>query len=369
MKPIELQHLIIQFLEQYQDDHDAFHNLPPIMIWSGPGIGKSSIVRSVATELGIDFIDVRLAQREPVDIRGLPVPDKETATVKWFVPDEWPRDPKSRGIIFFDELSAADRSLQVAAYELILDRRLGNLYTVPDGWYICAAGNRSEDRAVAVPMSSALANRFLHVDLEPDITSWAAWAFANKIHPSVIGFLRFRPEWLFHQANENLERGWPTPRSWERVSAVLKSTPALPEGLLFEAITGLVGATAGAEFRAFYSLGKNVSDVAKMMRNPTEKLIIPKQPDQQYALCAAMAHYLWQGATPAEEKTLLDGFFRISLSLTSDFALMALTDALGTDENRQIHRERCQKIFAHPQYAAWRKRHGSSCEKYREDRK
>ncbi len=190
------------------------------MVWGATGLGKSSILRDVAAERGIGFIDVRLAQREPVDIRGLPVPGEDG--VKWLVASEWPRDPKSRGIILFDEITAADRSLQVAAYEFILDRRLGELYRVPDGWYICAAGNRTQDRAVAATMSSALANRFLHVEMVDDVESWIAWASAHDIHPSVAGFIRFRPTCLFNQEGENLERGWPSPRSWERVSHMVK---------------------------------------------------------------------------------------------------------------------------------------------------
>ncbi|HBF91048.1 MAG TPA: hypothetical protein DDX09_07755, partial [Hyphomonas atlantica] len=120
------------------------------------------------------FIDIRLSQREPVDLRGLPVPDGDS--VNWLISGEWPGDPESRGIILFDEITAADRSLQVAAYELILDRRLGNLYSLPDGWLVVAAGNRAEDRAVAQTFSSALANRFCHLDVEADLDSWCQWA-------------------------------------------------------------------------------------------------------------------------------------------------------------------------------------------------
>ena len=170
----DLRRLLKLQAQKLIDHPELSKKLPPLMVWGAPGIGKSSIMRSVAEELGIGFIDVRLAQREPVDIRGLPVPDKESKSVAWYVSDEWPRDPASRGIIMFDEITAADRSLQVAAYELILDRRLGDLYKMPDGWYVCAAGNRVEDAAVAMTMSSALANRFLHVELGGDVESWIA---------------------------------------------------------------------------------------------------------------------------------------------------------------------------------------------------
>ena len=119
----ELERLLRHQLTEIFAHPELAGQLPPLMIWGAPGIGKSTIIRTVAQELGIGFIDVRLAQREPVDIRGLPVPDGDS--VRWLVSSDWPRDPDSRGIILFDELTAADRSLQVAAYEFILDRRLG----------------------------------------------------------------------------------------------------------------------------------------------------------------------------------------------------------------------------------------------------
>ena len=168
----ELEKLLKMQLEALAANPEMASALPPLMVWGAPGLGKSSILRDVAREFGIGFIDVRLAQREQVDIRGLPVSGPDG--VKWLVASGLPRDPNSRGIILFDEITAADRSLQVAAYEFILDRRLGELYKVPDGWYICAAGNRTEDRAVAATMSSALANRFLHVEMQEDVESWIA---------------------------------------------------------------------------------------------------------------------------------------------------------------------------------------------------
>ena len=157
-------------------------DLPAILLRGAPGVGKSTIVREVAEKLGIGFIDIRLSQMEPVDLRGLPVPNHDDKSVEWYVTSDLPRDPKSKGIILFDEITAADRSLQVASYELILDRRLGKLYKLPDGWYIVAAGNRTIDKAVSTTMSSALANRFLHFDVEADIESWREWAVQHDIH-------------------------------------------------------------------------------------------------------------------------------------------------------------------------------------------
>ncbi len=331
--------------------------LPPLMVWGAPGIGKSSILRSIAAEMEIGFIDVRLAQREPVDIRGLPVPDGDR--VRWLVSADWPRDPASRGIILFDELTAADRSLQVAAYEFILDRRLGELYQVPDGWYICGAGNRVEDSAVAMTMSSALANRFLHVELREDAELWIQWGLQNNIHPAVLGFIRFRPDLLFHQENENLERGWPSPRSWERVSTMLHSFGSESETLLCKIIYGLVGNQIGVEFCVFRKISEELDNVYEVMTNPSKKINVPEKADRKYAFCAAISYHLWRGQNEAEGKILLDGFYRIAIKLPSDFASMLMTDAMAgkCKADTPIFAD---KLFNHPGYAKWAELHGKA---------
>ncbi len=356
--PADLETILRHQVRQIMEHPEFAKQLPPLMVWGAPGLGKSTIMRTIADEAKIGFIDVRLAQREPVDIRGLPVPDAEHNQVRWLVSSDWPRDPKSKGILLFDELTAADRSLQVAAYELILDRRLGDLYSVPDGWYICAAGNRVEDNAVASTMSSALANRFLHVELEENVEDWIRWGLAHEIHPSVIGFLRYRPDLLCHQENENLERGWPSPRSWERVSTMLKTFADADEHLLRTIVYGLIGTAAGVEFLAFKKLSDEFTDVYRLMTVPEAKVEIPAAPDRRYAFCSSAAYYLWRGKTPEEEKILLDGFFRISAELPSDFASMLMIDALHGTSGTHTGAYCAEKLYRHPGYADWAKRHG-----------
>ncbi len=334
--------------------------LPPLMVWGAPGLGKSTILRDAAREAGIGFIDVRLAQREPVDIRGLPVPGPDG--VKWLVSSDWPRDPKSRGIILFDEITAADRSLQVAAYEFILDRRLGELYRVPDGWYICAAGNRTGDRAVATTMSSALANRFLHVELGEDAESWAAWALRHAILPSVVGFIRFRPGLLFNQEGENLERGWPTPRAWERVSRMLEVMAAEDEELVRHTVYGLVGNRAGVEFMEFRKMSATMDDVLAMMRDPSAEIKIPQKADMKYALCSAAAYLVWRGEDAQDAARRLDGFYRLCIALSSDFASMLMMDAM-TGTGMISDEEACNRLFAHKSYKEWSEKHGKALNK------
>lgn len=357
----ELDHLLRLQLRELARDPASASLLPPLMVWGAPGLGKSSILKEVADSLGIGFIDVRLAQREPVDIRGLPVPGEDG--VKWLVASEWPRDPASRGIILFDEITAADRSLQVAAYEFILDRRLGELYQVPPGWYVCAAGNRVGDRAVASTMSSALANRFLHVELGEDVESWIRWAQGHGIPPEVMGFIRFKPTALFHQEGENLERGWPSPRSWERVGRMLSIMEGEDGELVRKMVYGLVGQNVGVEFMEFRAMSAAMADVKGMMTDPSAPVEIPKGADKLYSFCSALSYYLWRGESAEDGARRLDGFFRICLRLPGDFAAMAMRDAMGGTA-KEPDKEAMEKLFRHHSYRAWADLHGKALRKY-----
>lgn len=320
--------------------------LPPVMIWGAPGVGKSSIVAQVCAEHQVGLIDVRLAQREPVDMRGLPVPDGDC--VRWLPSSEWPRDPDSRGIILFDELTAADRSLQVAAYEFILDRRLGDLYRVPDGWVVVAAGNRVEDHAVAAPLSSALANRFAHVELVPAVEDWVCWAQTAAVDPQLTAFLRFRPELLLDQQGD-ITRGWPSPRSWARVGRIMADQQHLSDPTRQALIEGLVGTGAACELAAFLSWAGQAPDMVAMLQGPG-RITIPQRADQRHALCAAAVHHL---PRLAAQPAVIGRFIALACALPADLAAMMMSDALRVFPPALI-----AAMLEHRQWQRWREGHG-----------
>ncbi|MBO5792154.1 MAG: AAA family ATPase [Lentisphaeria bacterium] len=331
--------------------------LPAVMIWGPPGAGKSAIVRSVAEKCGCEFIDLRLAQMEAIDIKGLPVPEADG--VRWRISAAYPRDKESRGILFLDELSACDRTIQTAAYELILDRKLGEDYRLPDSWLIVAAGNRIEDNASAVAMSSALANRFLHVELEYNPKSWIEWAMRSGIHGAVTGLMRFKPQLLAdtNENTQNLERGYPTPRSWERVSVLLdRVRENASQDLLKSMICGLVGNQAGLEALSFFNLYQEMQSVLKMMMDPSAVITIPSDIAKRYALTSALSRMVWSDEA-GDEKQRLAGFFRISLELPGDFAAMAMLDAMeiGKQSNQDT-----MILVTHPAYKQWIAKHGKA---------
>ena len=329
---------------------------PPVMLWGPPGIGKSDIVKAVAQECKIELRDIRLAQLDPVDLRGVPTVVK--GQTRWASPSFFPTEPDSAGIIFLDELSAADPSIQVAAYQLLLDRRIGE-YIVPSKWIIVAAGNRAEDNAVSLPMSSALANRMMHLELHAEPEEWARWASEHGLDPALIGFIRFRPEMLF-APGKNCERGWPSPRSWASVSRILEI--GLDDDEQAPCIAGLIGDEAAAQFLAFRKQFRALGDVRAMMLDPRKPVKLDNQKsDVCYALASALAYWVGRGSTPKEAKQLLDGFFLFSMALPATFAVVAMIDALGSDKNGAL----AERISGHPDFPTWQDRFGNELGKKR----
>jgi MoxR-like ATPase len=242
------------------------------MIWGPPGIGKSSIVAQVAREHSFDFIDVRLSQLAPTDLRGLPVP--EGGVSRWYPPEFLPR--AGQGILFLDELNMAPPTIQGMAQQLILDRRVGS-YTVPEGWFIWAAGNRKEDRAAVFDMPAPLANRFLHLEVEPDFESFKRYAIEQGLHEQVVAFLSFRTA-LLHRIDPQ-QPAWPSPRSWEMASRLHRV------GL---SVASVVGHAAAAEFSAFVQIYSGLPDLEAILRGDGAGLAFPSEPSQRYALTTGL---------------------------------------------------------------------------------
>lgn len=219
-----------------------------IMIWGGPGIGKSCGVKQVCTEHDAGFCDLRLAQCDPTDLRGVLVYSPQTDKGRWVHPNSLPNgDAKKRGILFLDEINLAPPSVQAAAYQLVLDRKVGD-YVLPDGWMVVAAGNRAEDSALVQDMPPPLLNRFVQVDAEADFDVFKDYALRSGFHPFVTGFLNWKKEYLY-TAPEASVKAFATPRSWEALSDVLKTFD-----METEVVIGTIGRGVGTEFVAFAEL-------------------------------------------------------------------------------------------------------------------
>ena len=161
--------------------------LPSVMLWGPPGVGKSQAVRQIAKEIEMDtgkktkVTDVRLLLFNPIDLRGIPTSNADKTLAIWLKPQIFQMDDSDDvvNILFLDEISAAPQSVQAAAYQITLDRVVGE-HKLPDNCIVIAAGNRVTDNSVAFKMPKALANRLLHIEVEGNFSSWKRWAISKN---------------------------------------------------------------------------------------------------------------------------------------------------------------------------------------------
>lgn len=264
-----------------------------VMIWGPPGIGKSSIVAQIAKQQGLDFVDVRLSQLAPTDLRGLPVPHTDShgkGISQWYPPEFLPQS--GQGILFLDEVNMAPPTMQGMAQQLILDRQVGS-YHLPEGWFVWAAGNRKEDRASVFDMPAPLANRFVHLSTSADFYSWRTYALKNGLHDHILAFLSYRPE-LLHSPDKH-SAAWPSPRSWEMASQLYRAQLD---------VSPAIGDNAGGEFAAFVQLFEKLPDLGDILSGHHKKMAqpptLPAEPSVRYAAVVGLAARAQQSSEALE---------------------------------------------------------------------
>ena len=271
-------------------------SFPSVMLWGQPGVGKSQAVRQIGNLISqntgkkVEVTDVRLLLFNPIDLRGIPVADANRQLAVWLRPKIFDMNKSDDyiNILLLDEISAAPQSVQAAAYQITLDRKVGE-HLLPDNCIVLAAGNRITDKSVAYKMPKALANRLLHFNIEPKFKTWKAWAIRNDINPIVIGFLGFKTDALNKFDPDREDLAFATPRSWEMVSNLLNNISDNVNEI-YPLIRGLVGTGVASEFRTFSNVFHQLPDINEIFAGET--FDVPKDPSVVYALCSAMVNYV-----------------------------------------------------------------------------
>jgi hypothetical protein len=338
MRPLQLLTVIEKEFQSTQHGHHT-----PVMLWGPPGVGKSQMVAQVAARHEAPLIDIRLSQMEPSDLRGIPFLKDEI--VDWAVPAMLPDVKRhgTKGILFLDEITSAPPSVSAAAYQLILDRRLGE-YEVPNQWAIIAAGNRQGDRGVTYTMPAPLANRFSHYEVDVNLDDWVAWAYANGIDERVIGFLRFRPDLVFDFDPSYNPVAFPSPRSWEFAHRALQKFDDNPD-LLVNSLQACVGKAAGVELNAFVESLHQMPDLDAIVSG--EDVPAPAELDLQYAVASALVARAIRAKDSANgEAVKIHGNI---LGYASKFPQRDMGVMMVSD----MHRAVGEDIFAVPEFADW----------------
>ena len=294
----------------------AFKKQRPLFLWGPPGIGKSDLVHQLGAEMeSCHVIDVRLSLWEPTDIKGIPYFNSNDNTMSWAPPVELPSMALASCykniILFLDEMNSAPPSVQAAAYQLILNRKVGT-YALPDNVIIVAAGNREADKGVTYRMPAPLANRFVHMELRVDFEDWFNWAVENKIHRDVVGYISFAKQDLYDFDPKTASRSFATPRSWSFVSELLDDE--LSEATLADLVSGAVGEGTGVKFMAHRKVAGRMPNPSDILSGKVKDLKV-KEISAMYSLTVSLCYELKDGA----EKKIknwdeqADNFFRFMM--------------------------------------------------------
>lgn len=329
---------------------------PSVMLWGQPGVGKSAAIKQIALNIEkktgkkVNVTDVRLLLFNPIDLRGIPVPDEEAGekVARWLKPLIFKLDPSDEviNILFLDEISAAPQSVQAAAYQITLDKRVGE-HKLPNNTIVIAAGNRVSDHSVAYKMPKALSNRLLHFDVSCDFDNWKEWALKNNIHPLVLGFLSFRSDYLntFDSSSDAL--AYATPRSWEMVSNLLNY---ISEDInkIYNQICGLVGAGVAVELRTWSKIYSRLPKVEDIFDGkPCE---VPSNASELFALSCQMVRYMKKHIDETER---VINSIKYANGFPLDFAMVLLDQYLNSEP------ELAKRLMANPEFVRWMSKESS----------
>tara|TARA_R100001244_G_scaffold18711_1_gene19567 strand:+ start:2167 stop:3222 length:1056 start_codon:yes stop_codon:yes gene_type:complete len=248
------------------------------------GIGKSATVLALVKILAKDskivrdkvtpeknefsFIGYRLPLYESLDFGGLPFIDKNGYQRRAFL-ENLPQESEGSGLIFFDEFSQADKSVQAIIAQLTDEKRIGD-YIFPKNWKIVLAGNASTHRAVSSKLPSNVVSRITLIKFQHDHNDWINWAVKNDVHPDILGFIQYQPEWL-NVFDPRICEAQPNPRSYVRLSDTLKTNPR--QDLIQEIAECDIGETASIELSAFISLKNDIPDLNRIVEGEEVKLV------------------------------------------------------------------------------------------------
>ena len=284
------------------------------MLWGATGVGKSESVRQLAAELNAELRDIRLCQKQPTDIGGLPALDHESKQTVFYPPAFLaPRSDAKCVILFFDEISLAPDDTRSAVLGILEERRQGNV-EIPDNWIIVAAGNRPEDLANARGLGAAANRRLLHIVIEPQFEATIQHFMKIGVVPEVLAFLKVFPQHLSGEEAARTQKHelYPRPASWEKVSKIFGELRKVDKRTRHLGVAGIIGDSVAAEFMMLAEEIKNMKSVDELLeiqRKTPSKIgrFLPDTINGLYALSFAIATRATEG-TAVELLELINRF-------------------------------------------------------------
>jgi hypothetical protein len=322
-----------------------------------PGVGKTAIPRQVAREMteqlavrdkdgniladqsiAVNYYQAIIAQYDAGELAGLPMMDAKNENMIRLRPNYLPpvlaADGSAEiGIFNLDELPQAFLANQNIASQMVNEYRVGE-HRISPAITICCTGNKPENKAGTTAMPTHLRDRLMFIEIEANLDDFLNYAAERRISPFIRAFLRENPKFLSQfDAGSNAN---PTPRSWEKVSAIVSMD--LDPHIRREAIKGQIGEAATTTFDAYFKVQEKMPKIADILKDPEKVPVFGnKNADILYLLIANLADI-------ADDKNVGQIIKYVNRIEAQEFSVACLIDMVRRDP----------KLNQHPAVTKWK---------------
>lgn len=272
-------------------------------VQSSPGLGKSTIMRSIADEFGLAMIDHRLSTSAPEDLSGLPefYDDADGHRRARFVPfdifpllNSTPPKGKDGWMLFLDEANSAAKAVQAASYKLVLDKMVGQNQLNPRV-AMTMAGNLATDRALVNQLSTAMQSRVIHIEMYADLREWHEdVAIPQDYDERIIAYLHYKGvDTLMDFRPDHTDKTFCSPRTWEFMNKLIKGKqfkmvpdPVNPNVLRYEMesktqlYAGTITSGTAVDFVQFTKVFHDIVKIGDVVKDPDNVPIPPDSPSK-----------------------------------------------------------------------------------------
>lgn len=222
------------------------------------GLGKSQICQQWVKRMReknpkFGFLDLRIAYMEAPDLIGLPenevVKDGngEAKITSHFLPDFWPRDMASEGLLLLEEPNRGTTGVMNCLMQLLTDRKV-HKYTLPKGWVIAGCINPDSSEYDVNTMDAALKDRFEEYEIEYDPLAFMDYMNNSNWNESVQRHVG-DGLWIYKTTKELGQNGkYISPRTWSKVNAAEKAGIRKNRNLHRIVVQSILGKDIGNEY-------------------------------------------------------------------------------------------------------------------------
>ena len=220
--------------DEYGEYQISIEDQRPVFLMGPPGIGKTAIMKQIASELGVGLVSYSMTHHTRQSALGLPFIQTKTYGRKEYSVSEYTMSEIiasvydmieetgiKEGILFLDEINCVSETLAPSMLQFLQYKIFGR-HRVPDGWIVVTAGNPPEYNNSVREFDTVTWDRMKRIDIEPDYQIWKEYAMNRGVHASVSTYLDIKTS-DFYRVESTVEgKTIVTARAWLNLSDMIR---------------------------------------------------------------------------------------------------------------------------------------------------